>query len=289
MLHINLWCSLGCPPTVCMMVRLTKWLWDLWRTLGLWWIWSISLSICHSKFVTFEFETFRFGLFLNRSFCSKLTCIFPLGHFVFTLHHCIIRAGRTWHCTTSPWQWQQQHVSRVKWVPNVGHTNNSEVYTIRTEWLKGRSYEPSNCRHARQQHIKVQDNINHVDKWCFGTSCQAAHIKAICSGCWVCWVLRSLQTSRSRVPIESSPSTSSSPSPLGCFVLHQRSKWAKPRGKCPFVVPLYVNQMLNASAFTKTMFRLQFQEAWTGVVALPKTESRVTHICFTLGIIDLRH
>lgn len=68
---------------------------------------------------------------------------------------------------------------------DVGH------HTERVKFVKLReglwTLCPSMLR--RQQYIKVWGYTGHNDKWYFSTCCQAEHIKAICSGCWVSCVL----------------------------------------------------------------------------------------------------
>lgn len=187
---------------------------------------------------------------------SESICIFPLGHVVFTLHDCKGKShtltslpgaccattaakcivGLTW-CSEEVKQlmdiWRQMRTCPRCRTPNT----KTATSFLNCEWMNETEKLWSLCRAVlyedSMQHIKVWDHIYiHKGKWSFGVCSLAAHVKSICSSCWVSCVepLQGLSGTELRVEIK--------PSQRGNTPFFQNIVLKK----APFIYPLCTNQ-----------------------------------------------
>lgn len=172
--------------------------------------------------------------FQNRSLAQSEFTYFPSGHFVFTLHYCKVgqsthprRAFLTplCHClvhamttTTTSEQWvNSEEVECLGDIWADGHISQTWGCTqMNTRVTERRAMNDLLNKVAlRQKYMKVQDHSFHTDTRSFGTCWQAAHIKAICSSCWVNCALKANE------PLNGIEPRPPLPDNLGCFVPHQ--------------------------------------------------------------------
>lgn len=199
--------------------------------------------------------------------------IFLLGLFVLTLHYCkagqrshprwafatplcccLICACCTLHCGISHNAEQQQvnSVQRLDEMPYRHFGTSTHFLDVgrRTQILKCRKSWENDCKTRAimpcRTAMHLQDHAVHFDKWSFGTSCQAAHIKAFCSGCWVACVFTATAPGFEGNQVETTS--------LGCFVpirdycihiIPNESSW---RGN----TPLFRSDTSNRSSYENT-------------------------------------
>lgn len=168
---------------------------------------------------------FLLGLFvLTLHYCKASKRSHPCRAFATPLCCCLIRAWCTLHCGMAHNAEQQQvnSVQRLDEMPYRHFGTSTHFLDVgrHTQILKCRKSWENDCKRGAitpcRTAMHLQDHAVHFDKWSFGTSCQAAHIKAFCSGCWVTCVLTAKRTAPG---FEGNQGETTS---LGCFVLRRR-------------------------------------------------------------------
>lgn len=148
--------------------------------------------------------------FQNRSLAQSEFTYLPWGHFVFTLHYCKVGGLTARRCNASVTSGQMNTFLR-RWA--------ARKWTL--ERMKGgATNDLSNRAALRQKYMKVRDHNFHNDTWSFGTCCQAAHMKAICSSCWVNCALKANEPLQGLNGIQPRPPL---PDDLGSVVLFRIS------------------------------------------------------------------
>lgn len=143
---------------------------------------------------------------LTVHYCKAGQRSHPCRAFATPLCCCLIRACCTLHCGISHNAEQQQvnSVQRFDEMPYRHFGTSTHFLDVgrHTQILKCRkSWENDSKRGAItpcRTAMHLQEHAVHFDKWSFGTSCQAAHIKAFCSGCWVACVLTAKKQNKKR-------------------------------------------------------------------------------------------